>query len=85
MPVGKHTDQKIKEEILTKIRDEGMRVSEASTHYDISSKTIYAWLRSNVVNGNTSLVLQLNRLKKENEQLYKLLGRASAELNRPKF
>ena len=85
MPVGKHTDQKLKEEILTKIRDEGMRVSEASTHYGISSKTIYAWLRSNVVNGNTSLVLQLNRLKKENEQLYKLLGRASAELNRPKF
>lgn len=85
MPVGKHTDQKLKEEILTKIRDEGMRVSEASTHYGISSKTIYAWLRSNVVNSNTSLVLQLNRLKKENEQLYKLLGRASAELNRPKF
>ena len=85
MPVGKHTDQKLKEEILTKIRDEGMRVSEASTHYGISSKTIYAWLRSNVVNSNTSLVLQLNRLKEENEQLYKLLGRASAELNRPKF
>lgn len=85
MPIGKHTDQKLKEEILTKIRDEGMRVSEASTHYGISSKTIYAWLRSNVVNSNTSLVLQLNRLKKENEQLYKLLGRASAELNRPKY
>jgi transposase len=85
MPVGKHTDQKLKEEILTKIRDEGMRVTDAATHYGISSKTIYAWLRSNVVNSNTSLVLQLNRLKKENEQLYKLLGRASAELNRPKF
>lgn len=85
MPVGRHTDQKLKEEILTKIRDEGMRVSEAATHYGISSKTIYAWLRSNVVNSNTSLVLQLNRLKKENEQLYKLLGRATAELNRPKY
>ena len=85
MPIGKHTDQKLKEEILTKIRDEGMRVSDAATHYGISAKTIYAWLRSNVVNGNTSLVLQLNRLKKENEQLYKLLGRASAELNRPKY
>ena len=85
MPVGKHTDQKLKEEILRKIRDDGMRVTDAAIHYGISSKTIYAWLRSNVVNGNTSLVLQLNRLKKENEQLYKLLGRASAELNRPKL
>ncbi|MEK6868702.1 MAG: helix-turn-helix domain-containing protein [Nanoarchaeota archaeon] len=85
MPVGRHTDFKVKEEILTKIRDEGMRVTDAATHYGISTKTIYAWLRSNVVNSNTSLVLQLNRLKKENEQLYKLLGRASAELNRPKY
>ena len=85
MPVGKHIDHKLKEEILTKIRDEGMRVTDAATHYGISSKTIYAWLRSNVVNSNTSLVLQLNRLRKENEQLYKLLGRATAELNRPKY
>jgi len=85
MPAGKHTDQKLKEEILTKIRDEGMRVADAAINYGVSSKTVYAWLRSNVVNGNTSLVLQVNRLKKENEQLYKLLGRATAELNRPKY
>lgn len=73
-----------KTEILTKIRDEGMRVVEAAGQYGVSSKTIYGWLRSNVVNSNTSLILQLNRLKKENEQLYNLLGRATAELKRPK-
>lgn len=84
MPGFKPIDQQIKAEILTKIRDEGMRVTEAAELYGVSSKTIYAWLRANVVNSNTSLILQLNRLKKENEQLYKLLGRATAELNRPK-
>ncbi len=84
MPVGRHTDQRIKDEIITKIRDEGMRVVDAAHHYGVSSKTIYAWLKSNVVNSNTSLVLQLNRLRKENEQLYNLLGRATAELKRPK-
>jgi hypothetical protein len=36
------------------------------------------------VDGNKNLILELNRLRKENEQLYKLLGRATAELNRPK-
>ncbi len=30
------------------------------------------------------LTLEINRLKKENEQLYSLLGRATAELKRPK-
>ncbi|MGH3849326.1 MAG: hypothetical protein ACRDRT_06445 [Pseudonocardiaceae bacterium] len=84
MPVGKHTDPDLKTEILRKIRDEGMRVADASATYHVHSNTIYGWLRDNVVNSNTSLVLQLNRLKKENEQLYNLLGRATAELKRPK-
>lgn len=84
MPGFKPIDPQIKAEILTKIRDEGMRVMEAAEQYGVSSKTIYTWLRSNVLNSNTSLILQLNRLKKENEQLYNLLGRATAELKRPK-
>jgi len=84
MPVGKHTDPAVKAEILKAIRNEGMRVNDAAAKYDVHSKTIYGWLRDNVVNSNTSLVLQLNRLKKENEQLYNLLGRATAELKRPK-
>ena len=84
MPIGQHTDPNIKAEILTKIRDHGMRVSEAANSYGISTKTIYTWLRTGVVDGNRSLILELNRLRKENEQLYKLLGRATAELQRPK-
>jgi transposase len=84
MPVGKHIDPAIKAEILTKIRDQGMRVMDATSEYGVHNKTIYGWLKDGVVNGDTSLVLQLNRLKKENEQLYNLLGRATAELKRPK-
>ena len=84
MPGFKPIDPQIKAEILVKIRDEGMSVVEVANQYGVSSKTIYAWLRSNVVDSNTSLILQLNRLKKENEQLYNLLGRATAELKRPK-
>jgi transposase len=78
-------DPRIKAEVLTKVRDEGMSVSEAANTYRISVKTIYGWLKAGVVDGNKNLILELNRLKKENEQLYKLLGRATAELNRPKF
>jgi transposase-like protein len=85
MPNFKPIDPQIKAEILSKIRDQGMRVVEVAEQYGVSSKTIYAWLRAGVVNSNTSLILQVNRLKKENEQLYRLLGRATAELNRPKF
>jgi predicted site-specific integrase-resolvase len=62
-----------------------MSLSLAAATYNVSGKTIYNWLRVGVVDGNKNLILELNRLRKENEQLYKLLGRATAELNRPKY
>jgi transposase-like protein len=84
MPKGKPIDQSLKAEIVGKIRDEGLSVSEASAQYSISSKSIYTWLREGVVDGNRNLILENNRLKKENEQLYKLLGRATAEMQKSK-
>jgi transposase len=81
----KAIDQNIKTQVLSKVRDQGVSVSQAAAEYGISVKTIYGWLRAGVVDGDKNLVLELNRLRKENEQLYKLLGRATAELNRPKF
>jgi transposase len=84
MAKGKPTDPKLRAEIVGKIRDEGMSVTDASTTYGVSSKSIYTWLREGVVDGNRNLILELNRLRKENEQLYKLLGRATAEMQRSK-
>lgn len=84
MPRGIPADRTHKDEIVTKIRDHGLSVSEASAHYNLSPKTIYSWLREGVVDGNRNLILENNKLKKEIEQLYKLLGRATAEMQRPK-
>jgi transposase-like protein len=80
MAKGIPTDPKLKAEIVSKVRNEGMRVSDISAQYGISSKSIYTWLREGVVDGNRNLILELNRLRKENEQLYRLLGRATAEM-----
>lgn len=84
MPRGIPADRTYKDEIITRIRDQGMSVSAASAQYQLSSKTIYAWLREGVVDGNRNLILENNKLKKEIEQLYKLLGRATAEMQRSK-
>lgn len=84
MPVGTHTDPILKSKILTKVRDEGMSSSEASRQYGVPSKTIYRWIKEGVVDGGRNLVLENNRLKSENEQLYNLLGRATVELKRSK-
>lgn len=84
MAKGIPVDPSRKAEIVAKIRDEGMRVTDAAAQYGVSSKSIYTWLREGVVDGNRNLILELNKLKKENEQLYKLLGRATAEMQKSK-
>ena len=84
MAKGKPTNPETKTEILSKIRDQGMTVAEASTTYGVSAKSIYAWLRDGVVDKDRNVLLELNKLRKENEQLYKLLGRATAEMQKSK-
>lgn len=84
MPKGTPIDPSIRDEIVTKIRNEGMRVVDASATYGISSKSIYTWLREGVVDGNRNLILENNKLKKELEIAYRILGRLTAETKRPK-
>ncbi len=84
MPKGKPTNPRTKSIIIQKIRHEGMSVAEAASTYHASPKSIYTWLREGVVDGKRNLILENNRLKKEPEQAYKVLGRATAEMQRSK-
>ena len=58
-----------------------MTVPDASRHYGVTTKSIYRWLREQVGDGTT---LEVNRLKRENEQLYTIIGKITAELKRSK-
>lgn len=82
--MSKPTDLQTKATILAKIRDGSLSVTDASSQYGVSSKSIYRWLREGVVDGNHNLILENNRLKKELEQAYRILGRLTAETQRPK-
>lgn len=84
MAKGVITPVEKRNEIIAKIRDEGITVTAAAQMYGIGPKAIYSWMRDGVVEGSANLILENNRLKKENEQLYNLLGRATVELKRSK-
>ena len=84
MAKGVITPQEKRDEIIAKIRDEGMTVAEAARQYNIGPKAIYSWMRDGVAHSSANLILEVNRLKKENEQLYNLLGRATVELKKTK-
>lgn len=84
MPGYKPIDPAVKAEILDQIRNQGVSVSEAAASHNVSPKTIYTWLRAGVVDGDKNLILENNRLKKELEMAYRVLGRLTAESQRPK-
>jgi len=63
--------KEIKDEVIKKIQD-GISVTEASTQYGISDKTIYNWL-STKARGTVS-ILEHNKVKKENKQLKQIIG-----------
>ena len=82
--MSQYVSDETKQEVIRKIREDNMSVSDASTDSGLSAKSIYRWLRDGVGNGNQSLVLENRRLKKEVEQLYGMLGKATALMQRPK-
>lgn len=77
-------DPSIKIQAIDEIRSNGLTVKEAASKYGVDPRTVYDWLKKGVVDTERNLILENNRLKKENEQLYNLLGRATVELKRPK-
>lgn len=88
MPTGVPTDPEIKAEVIAKIRDEGMRVAEVGEIYDIKPRLIYAWLNTQIKDGpkenSRNIILENNRLKKELDMAYRMLGKATALMDRPK-
>lgn len=73
--------KEIKEEILDKIKNQGLSVAEACEQYGVNIKTIYGWLKNGIGDANT---LEVNRLRKENDQLYRIIGEITAELKTQK-
>jgi transposase len=69
---GYRISTEIKEEIIKKIKYEGLSVMDAAKQYGISDKTIYNWLGTKA--RGTVSILEHNKVKKENEQLKQIIG-----------
>ena len=71
--------KEIKDEVLIKARL-GEKVSALATQYGISIKTIYTWLRLDSMDPVVS-VLKYNKLRRENEELKRLVGEITLEMS----
>lgn len=74
--------KEIKEEILDRVRNQGLSVPDAAKHYGINNRTIYGWLAKAGLNNPNNQ--KLRELTNENERLYAIIGRLTTELNKVK-
>jgi transposase-like protein len=83
---NKPADIETKKRAITLIRDHGISVPQAAKQVGYSDKAVYRWVKEGVeaTGSSTNFILENNRLKKELEQAYALLGRATAEMKRSK-
>lgn len=71
--------KEIRDEVLAKARAGG-RVVELAETYGISTKTIYGWL-SKDSGEETISVLKYNKIKRENEELKRIIGKLTLDLS----
>lgn len=82
MGTFKVISKEVKEQILKRIKEEGVTVATAAMDAGISTKTIYNWMRSkNLTDGS---VLEISKLKREKKELLEIIGELTHNLKRSK-
>jgi transposase-like protein len=69
----------VKEQIINRIKNEGVSVAAAAKEHGVSEPTIYAWIGAKAEGGPS--VLEFAKLKRENEELLKLIGLMTYKLS----
>ncbi len=77
----KRVSKEIKDEVLERVRS-GVKVSDLSEQYGISSTTIYKWLRVGI-EGGVSL-MEYSKVKRERDDLLKIIGELTLQTSRRK-
>ena len=71
--------KEVRDQILKRIKDEGVSVAQASEEHGVSTHTIYRW-RTKGASGSPSWS-EIAKLKKENKALLELVGEITMKLS----
>ena len=69
----------VKEQIINRIKNEGVTVIEAAKDHGISENTIYGWIAKKTEGQPT--IGEIIKLKRENAQLLQLVGEFTLKLS----
>jgi transposase-like protein len=76
--------KEMREEMLKRIKDEGLGVAEVSKQYGVSDSALYRWLGTSSKDSTINPHLEINRLKRENQDLRQLIGQLVYEKEKQK-
>lgn len=80
--MGKRYSAEIRSEVLEKIRG-GRKVSAVAKDYGINDMTVRTWLQRDSESSSKE-TLELSKLRRENEALYRVVGQLFFESDRAK-
>lgn len=69
----------VKEQIINRIKNDGITVMQAAKEHGVNEKTVYSWIAYKVEGQPT--LSEIIRLKKENQQLMLLVGEMTLKLS----
>lgn len=69
----------VKEQIINRIKNEGVTVTAAAEEHGLHPSTIYEWLGAKTE--NSASVLEIAKLRRENDELLRLVGLMTLKLS----
>ncbi len=69
----------VREQVINRIKNDGVSVAQAAKDAGVSDASVYTWLGKKVEGGPS--VLEVARLKKENNTLLQLVGEMTLKLS----
>ena len=83
MPKGYPSVSKdVKEQILTRIKEEGVPVKQVAEEHGLKPRSIYQWISRGVTAPPS--ILEVAKLKRENQALKELIGQITLDMSMTK-
>ncbi len=77
MPKANHVAADIKQQILKRMKEDGIPVAQLAQEHGISDKTIYGWVSKGLTEQPS--FIEVSKLKRENRALREMLGKVLFE------
>lgn len=71
--------KEVKEQIIKRIKEDGLPVSQVAAEHGLKPRTIYQWIARGVTAPPS--ILEISKLKRENQALKELIGELTLEMS----